>query len=1066
MQGFTRALLQYRTIVLILFLVALAAGSFAFSQLDIEAYPDPSPPMVEFITQNSAWSAEEMEQQVTIPVEAVLNGTPKLTEIRSISIFGLSDVKLYFDFNSSYFIDRQEALNRLESLTLPNNLQPQLSPESPVGEIYRYQLIGPSYSLNELKAEQDWFVVRQIKSDVATFGGTTRQYRAEIDPNHLLAMGVTMTQVVNAIQNSNANAGGNYLTMGTQSVNVRGIGLLKSLADMNNIVVAEHNGTPILLRDVATVKEGHQPRLGKVGFNENPDIVEGIVLLQKGEQSLPALKALRKKITELNSGNLLPPGMQIKTIYDRSKLVNRTTETVLHIVLMGMALVTIVLFVTLGDVRITTIAALTIPFALLFAFSLMVLEGSSANLISIGAIDFGILVDASIIILENVFRKLSRRRQGETLSDVIVAGVGEGSRPVIFATLIILVSFIPLFTMQGVPGKIFAPMSQAYGFALIGALLYAFFFAPVLCFLSSPKQVSGKDTFLIANVRRLYEKALRFTLKSSLLVWIVALILLAGAAFAFTQIGGEFMPALEEGNLWIRATMQQDMAFPQSADLADQLRSVLRSFPEVTQCLSQMGRPDDGTDVSTFNNIEFLADLKPADQWRPQFHGKKEELIAAIQKKFQQYPGIDFNFSQNIQDNVEEAMSGVKGENSLKLFGDDFDTLTNTANKIYQLMTKVKGVTDVGVFDVGGQPSLLISIDRAEAARYGIAAADINNAVQAAVGGAAVTQIIEGERRFDFAVRFSPEFRDTPEAIRKILLPTPDGNQIPLGNVANVALHNGAFMIYREGGRRYIPIKFSVRGRDLQSTIEELKSVLAREVKLPSGYAYTWAGEYDSLQKELHRLAFIVPISLLMVLLLLYLLFQSFRDALVVLATLPFGAIGGVFTLVLTHTSFSISAAVGFTSLLGLNTLCTVVFLTGLRHQQHDHGRERGVFLGAIDEMRPIVMACMAAGLGLLPAAIASGIGSQTQKPLARVVVGGTVTTVFAVLFLVPLMARKWAPVDRNPDRGTEDEDGGDNPPEGGPPSPVELGKLLLSQHFQRPLAEDPDADEPPGRDG
>jgi cobalt-zinc-cadmium resistance protein CzcA len=1078
MQGLTRALLQYRTIVLILFLVALAAGGYAFSNLDIEAYPDPSPPMVEFITQNPAWSAEEMEQQVTIPVEAVLNGTPKLTEIRSISIFGLSDVKLYFDFSSQYFVDRQEALNRLQSLSLPNNLQPQLSPESPVGEIYRYQLIGPGYSLNELKAEQDWFLVRQIKQvpgiiDVATFGGTTRQYQAEIDPNRLLALGVTTTQVLTAIQNSNANAGGNYLTMGSQSVNVRGIGLLKSMADMNNIVVAERNGTPILLRDVATVKEGHLPRLGKVGFNENPDIVEGIVLLQKGEQSLPALSGLRKKIQQLNSGNLLPPGMKIKTIYNRSKLVNRTTDTVQHIVLMGMALVTIVLFVTLGDVRITTIAALTIPFAVLFAFSLMVLAGSSANLISIGAIDFGILVDASIIILENVYRKLGRRRQGETLSDVIVAGVGDGSRPVIFSTLIILVSFIPLFTMQGVPGKIFAPMSQAYGFALIGALLYAFLFAPVLCYLSSPGQVSNSETWLIRNIRKLYERTLQFALRSALLVWIVATVLLVGAAFAFTHIGGEFMPALEEGNLWIRATMQQDMAFPQSAEVEDQIRNILRSFPEVTQCLSQMGRPDDGTDVSTFNNIEFLADLKPAGQWRPQFHGNKQELITAIQKKFAAYPGIDFNFSQNIQDNVEEAMSGVKGENSLKLFGDDFDTLTNTADHIYQIMTKVQGVTDVGVFHVGGQPSLLISIDRAQAARYGIAAADINNAVQAAVGGAAVTQIIAGERRFDFAVRYSPQYRDTPDAIRKILLPTPDGNQVQLGNVADVSIRNGAFMIYREGGRRYIPIKFSVRGRDLKSTIEELKSDLGHQIKLPAGYEYTWAGEYDSLQKELHRLAFIVPISLGIVLLLLYLLFQSFRDALIVLATLPFGAIGGIFTLMLTGTSFSISAAVGFTSLLGLNTLCTVVFLTGLRHQQHDHGRERGVFLGAIDEMRPIVMACMAAGLGLLPAAVASGIGSQTQKPLARVVVGGTVTTLFAILFLVPLMARKWAPLDRNPD-----DDGSDNGPYEGPndgpfrgdddgrsaaPSPFEMARLFVAQHLKRPLSKDPQAGQPPG---
>ncbi len=1021
MRAFVAGLLRYRTIVLILFVAALAAGIFAFSRLDIEAYPDPSPPMVEFITQNPAWSAEEMEQQVTIPVETALNGTPKLTEIRSISIFGLSDVKVYFDFGTNYFIDRQEALNRLQSISLPNNLQPQLSPESPVGEIYRYQLIGPGYSLNELKAEQDWFVVREIKQvpgiiDVATFGGTTRQYQAEIDPNKLLAAGVTTTQVVNAIQNSNANAGGNYMTMGSQSVNVRGIGLLKSLQDMNNIVVAERNGTPVLLRDVATVQEGHLPRLGKVGYNENPDIAEGIVLLQKGEQSLPALAALKVKIHELNTGNLLPPGMQIKTIYNRTKLVNLTTHTVRHLVLMGMLLVTLVLFVTLGDLRITAIAALTIPFALLFAFSLMVLAGSSANLISIGAIDFGILVDASIIILENVYRKLSRRKAGDTLTELIIGGVTAGASPVLFSTIIILVSFIPLFTMEGVPGKIFGPMSEAYGFALVGALLYAFLFAPVLSFVSAPKHVSSRDTWLIRFIRARYESMLTFALRRSLLVWIIAGVALAIALFAFSRAGGEFMPALEEGNLWIRATMPQDISFPQSAQLADQIRGTLRQYPEVSQVLSQMGRPDDGTDVSTFNNIEFLADLNPAAQWRPRFGRNKNALISSIQKSFSQFPGIDFNFSQNIQDNVEEAMSGVKGENSLKLFGDDFDTLTNTADKIAGIMRSIPGVTDVGVFDVNGQPSLMISIDRALAARYGIAAADINNAIQAAVGGAAVTQIIEGERRFDFAVRYGKDYRDTPDAIRKILLPTPDGNQVPLGAVATVTLKNGAFMIYREGGRRYIPIKFSVRGRDLKSTIEQLKDELSRQIKLPAGYTYTWAGEYDSLQKELRRLAFIVPLSLAIILLLLYLLFQSFRDAFIVMATLPFGAIGGILSLALTHTPFSISAAVGFTSLLGLNTLCTVVFLGGLRHMQHRKGREHGVFLGSLDEMRPIVMACMAAGLGLFPAAIASGIGSQTQQPLARVVVGGTVTTLFAVLFLVPVMARKWAHPDAPPD--------------------------------------------------
>ncbi len=1016
MQSLTRALLRYRTVVLIFFVAALAAGIYAFTQLDIEAYPDPSPPMVEFITQNPAWSAEEMEQQVTVPVETALNGAPHLSGIRSISIFGLSDVKVYFDFGTDYFFDRQEALNRLQSLTLPNNLQPQLSPESPVGEIYRYQLVGQGYSLNELKATQDWFLVRQMKQvpgiiDVATFGGTTRQYQAEIDPNKLLSLGITMTQVINAVQASNANAGGNYMTLGSQSVNVRGIGLLKTIPEMNNIVIAARNGTPVLLRDVAVVREDHQPRLGKVGLNESPDIVEGIVLLQKGEKSLPALAALEAKIRALNTTNLLPPGMQIKTIYNRSKLVNITTETVRHIVFMGLLLVTVVLFLTLGDVRITTIAALTIPFAVLFAFGLMVLAGSSANLISIGAIDFGILVDASIIILENVYRKLSRRTEGETTADLIVAGVNDGARPVLFSTIIILVSFIPLFTMEGVPGKIFAPMSEAYGFALIGALLYAFLFAPVLAFVSAPKQpVEGGDTRLVGFVRRRYTRSLDFALRRPRFIWIIAAVALLGAGLAFMQMGGEFMPALEEGNLWIRATLPQDISFQQSAVLADEIRQTLRQYPEISQVLSQMGRPDDGTDVSTFNNIEFLADLNPVGKWRPQFHRKKELLIGAIQKDFQQYPGIDFNFSQNIQDNVEEAMSGVKGENSLKLFGDDFDVLTGTAARIQSIMSKVPGVTDIGVFNVGGQPSLLISIDRTKAARYGIAAQDVNNAVSAAVGGAAVTQIIQGERRFDFAVRYSKEFRDTPEQIGKILLPTPDGSQIPLGEIADVHLHNGAFMIYREGGRRYIPIKFSVRGRDLKSTIQQLQGSLAQQIKLPNGYSYTWAGEYDSLQKELRRLAVIVPISLILILLLLYLLFQSLQDALIVLATLPFGAIGGVFLLFLTHTPFSISAAVGFTSLLGLNTLGTVVFLSGLRHQQRDHGNANGLVRGALDEMRPIVMACMAAGLGLLPAAIATGIGSQTQKPLARVVVGGTVTTVFAILFLVPLMARKWAP--------------------------------------------------------
>ncbi|MFP5230394.1 MAG: efflux RND transporter permease subunit [Acidobacteriota bacterium] len=1017
MQALIRTLLRYRNVVLIIFAAMLAIGAWSFSRLDIEAYPDPSPPMVEFITQNPSWSAEEMEQQVTIPLETGLNGTPNLDQIRSISIFGLSDVKMYFTFDSDYFIDRQEALNRLQQVTLPNNLQPQLSPESPVGEIYRYQLTGPGYSLNELKATQDWFVVREIKQvpgiiDVATFGGTTRQYQAEVDPNKLLTYGVTMTQVVNAVQNSNANAGGNYLTIGSQSVNVRGIGLLHSLDDMRNIVVAERNGVPVLLSDVADVREGHQPRLGKVGREVNgrdhPDIVEGIVLLQKGAKSLPALAALRQKIQDLNHGNLLPPGMQISTIYDRTHLINLTTETVRHIVILGLTLVTLVLLTMLGDLRITLIAAVTIPFAVLFAFTLMVLTGQSANLISIGAIDFGILVDASIVVLESVYRRVSRRVEGEEPKELILAGVAESARPVLFATLIILVAFIPLFTMQGVPGKIFAPMSVTYGFALTGALIFALVFAPVLGSLAIPKEIhrEAKETWLSGFFRRHYDRALRWVLRFSKLAWIVALVALVGGVLIFGLVGGEFMPALEEGNLWIRADMQQDISFQASEKLANDIRATLRSYPEITQIVSQLGRPDDGTDVSTFNNIEFLANLKPTSQWRPQFHGSKDRLIAAISQSFRQYPGIDFNFSQNIQDNVEEAMSGVKGENSLKLFGNDFDELTRLADQIAGIMRQVPGITDVGVFDVTGQPSLMVSIDRLKAARYGLQPQDVNNVVQAAVGGAPVTQIIDNDRRFDFSVRYSSQFRSTPEEIARILLPTPDGNQVPLGSVADVGIRNGAFMIYHEGGRRYIPIKFSVRGRDLASAIQDLQSRMASAVKLPTGYEYTWAGEFDSLRKEQRRLAFIIPVSLAIILVLLYIQFRTWRDALIVLGTLPFAAIGGILSLFVTRTPFSISAAVGFTSLTGVATLGAVVFLSGIRRAQREEGAEAGLEKGCLDEMRPIVMACMAAGLGLLPAAIATSIGAQAQQPLARVVVGGMITTVLAILLVMPLLVK------------------------------------------------------------
>jgi heavy metal efflux system protein len=1024
MRSLVVLLLRYRALMMVVLGAWLVTGIYALLRLDIEAYPDPSPPLVEFITQNPSWSAEEMERQVTVPVETQLFGIPGLQYTRSISLFGLSDVKLYFDYGTDYFTDRQETLNRMQLVSLPNGLVPQLSPWSTVGEIYRYRLDGPGYSLNELKAVADWYVRREIKQvpgiiDVTTFGGTTRQYQADIDPQKLLAYNVTLPQVLGAVSASNANVGGNYLTLGSQSVNVRGVGLLQTLDDMKAVIVAERRGVPVFLKDVANVHEGHQPRLGRVGMDDNDDIVKGTALLQRGEQSLPALRLLGRRVAALNGG-LLPPGMRLQTIYNRTDLIRVTSRTVERLVFLGLALVMGLLLVFLGDVRASLTTALTIPVSILFAFGIMVATGNSANLISIGAIDFGILVEAAVVVVEDIHRRLSGRRPSEVVFDIIAAASGDAAKPVLFSTLVILVAFLPIFTMRGVPGKIFAPMSLTYGFALTGALLFALLFVPVLAsWTGTNAGGTPRETPVTAWFHRVYERLLPQLLVRRRLVLGVAGAALAVAALATKLVGGQFMPKLEEGDLWVRATLPVDASFESASRLANELRRILVGFPGVTHVVSQVGRPDDGTDVVTFNNIEFHVQLLPAGRWP---HGlTKPRLIQQMNAKLSQFPGIAFGFSQNIEDNVEEAMSGVKGENSLKLFGEDIEVLTQKAREIRDVMAHVPGIEDLAIFQETGQPALVIAVDREASARYGMAAADVNAAVQAAVGGQAVTQILLGDRRFDFVVRYDTAYRETPEVIRNILLPTPEGARVPLGQVARVELKAGAFMIYRENGERYIPIKFSVRGRDLASTMREAQGRLPAAVHLPPGYHYEWAGEYDSLQKEQRRLAVVIPVSLLIILGLLYALFNSWRDALIVLAALPFGAIGGVLALLITGTPFSISAAVGFTSALGVGTLGGCVFLSGIRRvgrraaegRLHDHPREQDeppvptnlaavIERGALMELRPILMACLAAGLGLLPAAIATGIGAQAQQPLARVVVGAMVTTALAILVLIP----------------------------------------------------------------
>jgi cobalt-zinc-cadmium resistance protein CzcA len=1014
MRNLIASLLRYRPLMIVLLVAWIAGGIYMFLRLDIEAYPDPSPPLVEVITQNPSWSAEEMERQVTVPIETVLFGIPHLQYVRSAAIFGLSDVKLYFDYDSEYFWDRQEVLNRLQLVSLPANLSPQLSPESPIGEIYRYRLYGPEYNLNELKATQDWLVTREIKQvsgivDVAGFGGSTRQYVAEVDARKLLQLNVTLPQVIAAVSASNANAGGNYLTMGSQSVNIRGVGLLQSVEDMQNVLIATRNGVPVYLKDIADVHEGSQPRLGQVGVNHDDDAVEGIVLLQRGEQSLPALRQLNVKVKQLNGG-LLPRGMKLETLYNRRDLIKVTTSTVRDIVIVGLTLVTLVLIIFLGDIPISLIGALTIPCSLLFAFSLMVFSGRSANLISIGAIDFGILVDAAVIVLENIFRRFQSVNSNVQTFDLIADATAEAVRPVAFSVLVIIVALIPLFTMEGVPGKVFAPMSETYGFALIGAFLFAVFFAPVLTSWMNPEKIRSHHTYLVSWLGKRYARGIRWTMSNRKTVLAIAgSALVATLIVAFLFLGGEFMPKLEEGNLWVRATLPQDASYETGAKMAHEFREILLGFPAVTQVVSQMGRPDDGTDVTTFNNIEFMVSLKPPSQWPSGL--TKDKLISQMDEQLEKYPGIDFNFSQNIQDNVEEAMSGVKGENSLKLFGDDIDTLVAKAGEIRDVMASVPGVADLGVFQESGQPELIVSIDRAASARYGVMSADVNAAVQAAIGGLPATQILQGDRRFDFVIRYQPQFRTSAEAIRNILLPTPTGNNVPLGQVADISLRQGAFMIFRENGRRYIPVKFSVRGRDLAGTIQEVQSRLAQKVHLPEGYHLEWAGEYDSLQKEQRRLAVIIPITLLIILALLFTAFNSLRHALLVLAILPFGLLGGILSLLLTHTPFSISAAVGFASVIGVCTLGGVVFVSGIRRKEGgSHSLRATIELASLAEMRPVVMACAAACLGLLPAAVSTGIGVQAQQPLARVVVGGMITSPLAILFLIPVLASYWLP--------------------------------------------------------
>ncbi|WP_407528882.1 efflux RND transporter permease subunit [Methylobacterium oryzisoli] len=1026
MNSLTVFALRQRVLVVLGFLVMLALGYASYLQLNIEAYPDPVPPLVDVITQSPGQSAEEIERYITIPIEVQLAGIPNATVVRTISLFGLSDVKVQFNYNFTYEEALQRVLNRLSQLPpLPNGAQPQISPTSPVGEIMRYKLVGPAgFSSADMKTLQDWVLQRRFKAvpgvvDVTAFGGKAKEYEVAVDLNRLQGLGITLVQLVTALGNASINVGGQTLNVGEQAAVVRGIGLIRDVDDIRDTMLTQVNGVPVLVRDVAEVRVSHAPRLGIVGQDDDGDIVEGIVLMSRGGQSLPTLKRVEAEIDKINGSALLPPGVRIVRIYDRSELIHTTTHTVMHNLVFGVVLVFVVQWMFLGSLRSAIIVAATIPFALGFAIMIMVLRGDSANLLSLGAIDFGLIVDATVIMVENIFRHLAEPQHAEgraapggltgRLGAIAVAGA-EVNRAIFFSATIIIVGFLPLFTMTGVEGHIFGPMAKTYAYALVGGLLATFTVSPALSAIILPGRVEERDTLIVRLLRAGHALVLRVGLRNRLLAVGAMLAVLLASGLAASHLGLEFLPRLEEGNLYVRGTMPASVSLETGNAHVQRLRTIFQEVPEVVTVISHQGRPNDGTDATGFFNVEILAPLKPIDRWRKGLD--KETLIRDLSKRLaEEFPGIEFNFSQYIEDNVQEAASGVKGENSVKIYGNDLAQITRTADAVKAVLATVPGVTDLAVFASLGQPTVEIDVDRRKAARFGLSISDVNTTVATAIGGQNAGDLYEygSDRHFPMRVRLAPRYRSSLETIRNITVgaQNPNGGvvQVPLSEIATVSLVSGAAFIYRENQERYIPVKFSVRGRDLGGAVIEAQARVAAEVELPPGYRLEWVGQFTNLKEAVARLGVVVPVTLLLIALLLFVNFASLTDMLLTLSVIPMAMIGGIFALFLTDTPFSISAAIGFIALFGISTMEGVILLA-YYNQLLDGGweRARAVRQAATVRMRPVMMTCVAACVGLLPAAISTGIGSQVQKPLALVVVGGILLAPNLILVVLPVL--------------------------------------------------------------
>ena len=1015
--------LNNRLLVLGLALILFAGGIVSFERLPIEAYPDVADNYVEIITQWPGISAEQIEQQVTIPLEVVMNGIPHVVHLRSFSLFGLSDLKLIFDDESDNDWNRERVLERLSQVTLPPSVVAQMGTDwSPVGQIYFFTLhsTNPAYDPMELKSIEDWVVEKNFKQvpdivDVSSFGGPTREYQVRVDPNKLVAYGLSLAQVEQQLTNNNTNAGGSFIQEGLQQINVRSVGLVDRVHDIEQTVITTKNGTPLRVKDIAVVSQGPKIRLGQFAKGihrengkiiDNDDVVSGIVLLRKGAAADTALQGIHNKMEELND-HILPPGVKIVPFIDRSTLVHFTSHTVLHNLTEGMILVSIILFLFLGNIRGALIVAATIPFSLLFASICLDIRQIPANLLSLGALDFGMVVDGAVVMIENIIRHLGQKNGVKTPNEKISEASHEVQRPVFYAIAIIITAYLPIFTLQRVEGRLFHPMAWTVAFALLGALLFSIVIAPVLASFAFAKGAKEWRNPIMELLVKHYRSSIRWAIRRRGLVLGVGVLGFFGTLFlAFSGvIGSEFLPHLDEGALWVRGTLAPSTGPDEGIRVMNQARIILCSFPEVPQCTSQTGRPDDGTDTTSFFNTEYFVDLKPKEEWRHVFHENKDELIAAMNRELNKIPGVVWGFSQPIEDNMEEAVSGVKGELAIKVYGDSLKTLEEMSGQIATIMGTVKGVEDLGVFHVLGQPNLNVTVDRDAAARYQINVADVQDAVQTAVGGTALTQVLKDEARYDLTLRYLLQYRSTQEAIKSIRLLSPSGERVSLAQLCKIREADGGSEIYREGNQRYVAIKYSVRGRDLGGAVEEAMKKVNEQVKLPTGYHIDWAGEYESQKRADERLLIVLPITILVIFVILYTMFKSFKWALLILANVAMARFGGLLALLITGTNFSVSSGVGFLALFGVSVQTGVIMLEYINQlRARRYTIEDAAVEGAVLRLRPIMMTMLVATLGLLPAALSHAIGSDSQRPFAIVIVGGLIADLVMSIFLLPTL--------------------------------------------------------------